>query len=143
MGAEFLSRWYFLSITQPILTNPKASSKFSLSGDYGDRVCFWNAKSQRYALWNQLIAVCKSFFHSSPISWNRNPVFRKSLKQLGICASSCPNFTVNSTLLSSFGVQSRSTCESTVIIHLTHSRTTFQRHLNQFNSAPYRSGNTG
>ena len=91
----------------------------------------------------QLIAVHSSFFCSNPISWSRNPVFRKSLKLLGTCASFCLNSTVNSTLLSSFGVQWRSICGNTVIIHLKHSRQTFQKHLSLFNSVPYGNGSTG
>ena len=49
---------------------------------------------------------------------------------------------MDSIVLSSSGVQSRNTCRSIAIIHLKHSRQTFQKLLDQFNSAPYRSGNT-
>ena len=93
VGAEFLSRWYFLSITQPILTNLKASGKFSPSGDYWRQGMLLECKKPKVCSMES-IECCG--FHSSLISWNRNPVFWKSLKQLGICASSCPNFTVNS-----------------------------------------------
>jgi hypothetical protein len=122
MGAKFLSQWYFRWITQQTQTNQKESSRFLLSGAYGDRGCFWTAKSPRSAQLTQLIAVHEGFFHSSLIFWNRNPVSRKSLKLLGTCASSCQSFIVNSILLSSSGVQSRNTCGSIAIIHLKHSR---------------------
>jgi hypothetical protein len=143
MGAKFLSQWYFPWITQQTQTNQKESSKFLLSGGYGDRGYFWTAKSPRSVQLMELIAVQEGFFYNSLISWNRNPVSRKSLKLPGTCASSCQSFTVNSTLLSSSGVQSKNTCGSIVIIHLKHSRQTFRKPWNQFNSAPYGSGNTG
>jgi hypothetical protein len=67
MGAKFLSQWYFQWITQQTQTNQKESSRFLLSGAYGDRGCFWTAKSPRSAQLTQLIAVHKGFFHSSLI----------------------------------------------------------------------------
>ena len=53
-----------------------------------------------------------------------------------------PKFHCKLNLLSSSRVQSRNTCGSIGIIHLKHSRQTFQKLLDQFNSAPYGSGNT-
>ena len=103
--AELLSQWCFLLTTPHIQTNQKESNMCLLSRGYGDQGCFWNAKSPRSVQLIQLIAVHGGFFHSNPISWSRNPVFRKSLKLLGTCASFCLNSTVNSTLLSSSGVQ--------------------------------------
>src|SRR5258705_12044692 len=90
-----------------MLVNPKGSSKFFLNGGFGDRDSIWNAKSQSNAPLTPLIAVPEGCFHSSLISLNRNPVFKKSLMLLVICASSFQSFTVNSTLLSFSGVQSR------------------------------------
>jgi len=62
-----------------------------------------DCKSPKICSLTQLTAVHEGFFLSSLISWNRNPVSRKSLKQLGTCASSCQSFTANSTSLSFLG----------------------------------------
>ena len=91
--AELLSQWCFLLTTPHIQTNEKESNMCLLSGGYGDQGCFLDAKSPRSVQLIQLIAVYGGFFCSNPISWSRNPVFRKSLKLLGTCASFCLNST--------------------------------------------------
>src|ERR1700685_1742940 len=141
VGAELLNPWYFPQIIQHwMLVNPKGSSKFFLNVGYGDKNSIWNAKSQSNAPSTQLIVVPEGCFHSSLISLNKNPVFKKSLMLLVTCASSFPSFTVNSILLSSSGVQLKNICRNTVITPSTHSRPTFQKPLTQLNSKPYRSG---
>ena len=99
--------------------------------------------SKTFVQLTQQIAAHEDFFHSSLISWNRNPVSRKLLKTLGTCASSSQSSTVNLILLSSSGAQSRNIYGSIVIIPSKLSRQIFQKPLNQFKSVPYGSGNTG
>src|SRR5258705_12082119 len=144
MGAELLNQWYFPWITQhQMLVNQKGSNKFFSNGGYGDRDSIWNAKNQSDALLTQLIAVPEGCFRSSLISLNRNPVFKKSLMLQVTCAFSFRSFTVNSTLLSSSGGQSRNICENTVITPSTHSRPTFRKPSNQLKSRPYGNGSIG
>jgi hypothetical protein len=91
MGAELFNPWYFPQTIQHwMLVNPKGSSKFFLNGGYGDRDSIWNAKSQSNALSTQLIAVPEGCFHSSLISLNRNPVFKKSLRLLVVNCTGNP-----------------------------------------------------
>ena len=45
-----ISQLMVFPIDHPTNPDKLKGIKFSLSGDYGDRVCFWNAKSQKYAL---------------------------------------------------------------------------------------------
>ena len=138
MDAELINQWYFQQITQhQMLVNQKASNRFFLNGDYGNRGFIWNAKDQSNALLIWLIAVPEGCFHSSLISLNRNPVFKRSLKPLVICVFIFQIFTVSSILLSSSWVQSRNTCGNTVIILLTCSKPMFQKPLNQFKSRLY------
>ena len=63
----------------------------------------------------QPIAAPHIFFNYNPISKNRSHSCKKSLRLLVTCASSSPNFTVNSISLSFFGVQSTSIPKTIVI----------------------------
>ena len=78
---------------------------------------FWNKSN--YARRLKIIESRLQDFHSSLISLNRNPVFKKSLRLLVTCASSFQSFTVNSISLSSLGC-SQEIFAGTLWLHLWH-----------------------
>jgi len=108
---------------------------------YGDRGCIWIAKAQDLLSWLNWLLCMQASFTAAWFLEQKSSV-QEVIEAAGHLCIFLPKFHCELNFIEFFWVQSRNTCGSIVIIHLKHSRWTFRKLLDQFNSA-LRKWNTG
>ena len=111
------------------------------SGSMVSSVLGFMGNAQANATMTRRTVATSASFSVRQISMHRNPLSKKSLKLLDICASFCPNFIVSLTLSKISGVWWRSIFAITVITLFQCWRKTHPRHQQWWNSVQSAYGN--